>query len=533
MAERFLASLELDGRTGSAPVPVADLTVREEYSAGWAGRAVLALAADAPLGIGEIFGAVLARGVVPGTGVIVHLSLADEEAPPEDRGRTVRSWPCVISRIEPESPPPDASRAECVVDFVDPIRRLHAVSIHGVFAECSVGEMSGGAISLAAGMDGAPTRTPVLPGTGSLTVVEETREALSSIPYSIACGESLAEWLERVHAPLGVRSELRGLDDGGLEWRLSDRVPGGEPLSMSLDSREGGTGGEGGGEDGPEPGAVRIRAMHGRAGAIRRGAVLDDIEEAALWRFESDLPVGTLIEGAGVGPDEAWLRSTFDDQRADLELLTLDVESCEPVLRPGGLIRIEGLELADIELWQFGRVVHEVRGGTYVNRALVLRGDAAWRPGLPAAPVPRTVTAFVAGDDEALPSEPVPRDRIGRVPVRFSFGIAAAAAAADEDDDKDKDKDGGSGEARISLPVVQPMAGALHGFAPGHRAGDVCRVTVHTPFSAEIDGFVYREARPVYDGGGLAPGWAGIIVEHDGKKAWSGWAFEPAPEDPA
>ena len=185
-------------------------------------------------------------------------------------------------------------------------------------------------------------------------------------------------------------------------------------------------------------------------------------------------------------------------------------------------MRIHGLELADIDRWQVTRVAHEVRGRTYKNRAEVLRGDAAWRP--PRSPVvpPHTVTASVAGEDDTLPSEPVPRDRIGRIPVRIPCSAGGPSGNSNAD-----------GSPRIELPVVQPMAGALHGFAPMHRNGDLCRLTAHHPFSAEIDGFLYRGTREVYGGDGLAPGWAGFIVEHDGAKAWSGWAFERAGEEPA
>ena len=519
MAARYQVSLALDGESGGAPVAVAALTLREEYSAGWEGRAVLALAADVPLGIGEIFGAVLDRGIVPGSSVVVRLAIVDDGAPAEDPGRTVRSWPCVVAGIEPEPPPPDGSRAECVVELEDPVRRLFPVPIRAVFAGCSIAEMTGGAIALAAGADGAPSLNPILPGTGAVTVVDATREALAAIPYAIACGESLGEWLERVHAPLGVRSELRTLSDGGLEWTLTDRAPGGDSVDASLVSNAG--------ENGFDAAEVRLLAVRGRPGEARRGAVLDDIEEPVLWRFDPDLPVGTLIEGAGIGPDEAGFRADLDSQRAHLELLTIEIGSREPGLRPGTLMRIRGLELADIDRWQVARVVHEVRGRTYASRAQVLRGDAAWRPRQPPAASPRTVTAIVSGDDDALPNEPVPRDRLGRIPVRIPFRVGAPnGTVAGEGADT-------GAHPRIEVPVVQAMAGALHGLVPAHRNGDACRVTVHHPFSAEIDGFTYRGASEVYDGGSLASGWTGFIVEHDGAEAWSGWTFERADEDPA
>ena len=148
----------------------------------------------------------------------------------------VRTWPCVIVRVEPEPPPPDASRAECVVELKDPIRQLCPVPIRAVFAGRSIGEMTGGALAVAGGMDAAPSLAPLLPATGPVSVVEDTRESLSSIPYAIACGESLGEWLERVHAPLGIRTELRGLADGRVELTLSDRSPGASP-SRCVSSR--------------------------------------------------------------------------------------------------------------------------------------------------------------------------------------------------------------------------------------------------------------------------------------------------------
>ena len=419
----------------------------------------------------------------------------------------------MVAGVEPEPPPPDASRAECVVALEDPVRRLFPTPIRAVFAGCSIAEMTGGAIGLAAGTHGAPSLNPILPETGAVTVVDATREALATIPYAIACGESLGEWLERVHAPLGVRSELRSLSDGGLELTLSDRIPGGEWVDANLVSNFG--------EDGDEAGEVRLRAVRGRPGEARRGALLDDIEEPVLWRFDPDLPVGTLIEGAGIGPDEAAFRADLDSQRVFLELLTIEIGSREPCLRPGTRMRIGGLELADIDRWQVARVVHEVRGRTYASRAQVLRGDAAWRARPPPAASPRTVVGIVSGEDDALPNEPVPRDRFGRIPVRVPFSVRASNGA------------GADANPRIEIPVVQVMAGALHGFAPGHRNGDACRLTVHHPFSAEIDGFSYRGAREVYGGESLASGWSGFIVEHDGAKAWSGWAFERVDEDSA
>ena len=73
---------------------------------------------------------------------------------------------------------------------------------------------------------------------------------------------------------------------------------------------------------------------------------------------------------------------------------------------------------------------------------------------------------------------------------------------------------------RIALPVVEPMAGAMHGFVGGHRQGDICRVAVHDPFTAEIVGYQYRDNRAINrDVVGAA---AAIVVEHNFDDAWTG-----------
>ena len=64
------------------------------------------------------------------------------------------------------------------------------------------------------------------------------------------------------------------------------------------------------------------------------------------------------------------------------------------------------------------------------------------------------------------------------------------------------------------------MAGAMHSFMTGHRQGDICRVAVHDPFTAEIVGYQYRDNRAINrDVVGAA---AAIVVEHDFRDAWSG-----------
>ena len=53
----------------------------------------------------------------------------------------------------------------------------------------------------------------------------------------------------------------------------------------------------------------------------------------------------------------------------------------------------------------------------------------------------------------------------------------------------------------------------MHSFVGGHRQGDICRVAVHDPFTAEIVGYQYRDNRAINrDVVGAA---AAIVVEHN------------------
>ena len=93
--------------------------------------------------------------------------------------------------------------------------------------------------------------------------------------------------------------------------------------------------------------------------------------------------------------------------------------------------------------------------------------------------------------------------------------LAAREDAADE---------GERWPPKIPLPIVEPMAGAMHGFIAAHRHGDICRVAVHSPLNAEIVGFQYRDDRKINVD--LAGAVAGIVVEHNYAQSWSGLVFK-------
>ena len=103
-----------------------------------------------------------------------------------------------------------------------------------------------------------------------------------------------------------------------------------------------------------------------------------------------------------------------------------------------------------------------------------------------------------------------------------SDDLAVRQAAADADAAAQK------WPPRLPLPVVNPMAGRLHGFIPSHRQGDACRVAIHGPFSAEVIGFQYRDDRPI--NAQIEGATAGLVVEHDYAGGWTGLVFRPTSE---
>ena len=417
-------------------------------------------------------------------------------------------------------------------------------------------------------------------------------------------------------------------------------------------------------------------------------------------------PIGRVVRAQGADTDEVGERAWHEVRRGLCEALMVRAASGHPGIEPGCTITLNET-ISRIGHWQVASARHLVSQGAYDNDATLLRADFAWHP--PEAEPRGTVimSAMVDHSDESLYHEPVPRDRLGRINVRFSFlpppdmqaaydlakadtdrdgritlddydeektddytanaeewekkaqawengdyddpypgvadedlteeqlaerrehtekreeaiayifykrlkrrDVARAASEAgaldsttkgsgtdDVDDDNptaeatgdesasgtqdgqavddetgsqeraptgnveteaaqgtgsidsgadqseegtlpapdprrlpnpdaeaDTEESSAPAEARwpprIALPVVEPMAGAMHSFVGGHRQGDICRVAVHDPFTAEIVGYQYRDNRAINrDVLGAA---AAIVVEHNFYDAWSG-----------
>ena len=506
---------------------------------------------------GAALGLACGEGIKPGHVVVAHLALAGTGVDDPNRGLIVRSWPSVVSGLEPFTT--GLKSAGCHVGLIDPVTFLMRRPIWGAWRACSAGMMVGGALSSVAGGDGKPALQPILPGLPIVRIVEDYRDDLKGLPYAIAAGQSMGEWLDAFTGLLGLRVEMRGTTkDASVEVTLSDRKPGGRPMCMTLGPSST-TSGSGAGS-----GPLLVTGYSARPGMNARGGVLDDPACGESRPFGWPGAIERVFSEAEVGLEEAARRLWFPLTGAYTEMLAVDVMSRQPGFRPGRRITLSGGDIRGLDTWQLATVTHRVDAGRYENRAMLLRGDTAWHPSPPPPRAPSFVSGIIDGGAGLRTHEPVPRDRLGRIPVTFPFvptplgEEARPPAATDpsreeritlddsqstpehgkplEPDDASPDAldphaaDGPGTEPaqprwppRIPLTIIEPMAGGRHGFIPAHRHRDTCRVAVHDPFRAEIVGFQYRADRRI--NAGIVGATTGLVVEHDYSGAWSGWLF--------
>ena len=427
----YLELGEVASGDGGRMIPVAGFSLTEQYNAGWRGNVLLVSNTVTPLSIGNMMGAAMTSGIIPGSTATLRLALLTDD---ETDGTLVRSWPVIIGEVEPFQTA-ELTTKVCQVSLLDPISFLGDRTIWGCYRACSAAEMVGGALSIAAGGDGKPALQPLLPGLPQLNIRSAFREALEEVPYSIAVGQNLGEWLLQVLGLLGLRMELLGKSDGSLDVLLTDAAPTGTPMPMSdlpADAAEGDT-------PAPTRGRLHIDGLSARPGGGLRGAILDDPSLGGFRRIGGGA-VGNLFSGVEIGVDEAAYRSTAEVISSYTEMLVVSTLSRQPGFRPGRLVELDRT-LRGKDTWQLARVTHRLQGRVYANRATLLVGDASWHPDLPKPRPPVIVPAIVDGGTDFEFHEPVPRDRLGRIPVQFPFipspmgDEAAMLAAADADRD--------------------------------------------------------------------------------------------------
>lgn len=674
-AAAFSGVLEVAGGGGDGSlIPILRFDIAESYNAGWQGRVVLAQRVAPGTSSGSFMTSMMGKGAIPGASASVHLTYRAAGAG-EASERVVRTWPVGLGAIEPlETLESDV--VACTLQVMDPVTYLTDRPIWGAYRACSVGEMVGGALSMAAGGNGKPTLTPAMPGLPAVTLTTAYRGSLDWVEYAIAVGRPLGEWLGEVAGLLGLRMEMTGTATGDVGVHVTDMRVTGESIAVRLPGASG--------TDIP----VNVTGVYGQPSPPIRAAVLDDITQGVFHRVGGG-SVGMVVEGLGVDADEVAARMVAAKRGRDAEMFTVSATTGTPVFRPGR-VAVFNEPIRGVARWQVAGARHVLAGQSYENAVTLFDADIPWVPKQPVPGPDVVVPAVVDGGEDVPYHQPVPRDRMGRIPVRFSFLPAETAEEASARSHADSNEDGvvdqsdfGPGEfadtvhweaevealragelddlfpgaedgeltdvelesrreraerrrgahrylafaelqtrqeadrdmdghvtrrdalvsddlrkalsdedtralleqwqdsvtqgtlgedfpdlgeddlalvaeygglfgpddqddpdvrraiadanaaaekwpARLPLPVVNPMAGGLHGFIPSHRQGDACRVAVHGPFAADVVGFQYRDDRPINPE--IERATAGLVVEHDQGSAWSGFVFRPTEE---
>jgi hypothetical protein len=430
MAGPFRAKLT-QLRDDGAAVRLTAFGLQEGYSTGWSGTGVVVAGRNKrPLNPGGMMSAVMASGVIAGLPMTLELEVDGGQLD----GVRIRTWPSVVTALRPY--PVDETSSACDIHLMDPVSYLAERPVWGAFRSVSAAEAVGGALSLAAGGDGKPETSPILNGLPLIEVVAEYRDALAKVPYVIAAGQRLGDWLADFLAMLGLRAELFGRDDGRLQMTLTDGMPRRQPLPMSVVTSDG--------ADPAEPDNVGTIAIQGHSafpGAPLRGAMLDDPAKGAARPLVATGPVGALLTEAELDVDEATRRVYQAAQGRFAEMFMLTAMSRQPRIRPGETVRLSR-RTHGLRRWQVSSATHWLRGGVYDNDATLIRGDLAWHPELPPYRPPVYVSAVVDGSNDHDFHQPVARDRLGRIKVVFPFTPTPTGQEALEHAVADTDGDG-------------------------------------------------------------------------------------------
>jgi len=329
MALTYTNYIDLLANEDLPPTRVTSLALREGYNSGWSGNAMLVPAGGSDLSA-MLVGA-LVFGLAPSSPMSVLLTLPDTTLPADPGspdsgspdtgdddssgdssnqiGTVLRSWPSVISKIEPTLL--NSGGALLNVVFADPVTYLLERPVWGAYRGVSAAEMIGGAISLAAGGDGRPTLNPVLPNMPTIKIIARLRDDLAFLPYSIACGEPLGWWLDKIQGMLGIRVEMvaNADDRNAIDMVLTDQLPTGTPLSMSvlytsIDDISS--------PDDSQHGSIYVAEVEGRGSPGSLGSVLDDLTQGTFRRFGAPGGVSSVINTSETSLEEAVRRNQLE-----------------------------------------------------------------------------------------------------------------------------------------------------------------------------------------------------------------------------
>ena len=421
---------------GTRRFMLASLVASEGYNIGWCAHAIFAF--GVPAGVAsriDILATLAERGLSPGRRGKVNLRV-EAEGNELLHNQTIRTWPCMVSQMVPLDSEDD-TRAICRIQLVDPLGYLASREIWGAYRDVSAAELVGGAIALAAGADEGPTTEVATAWLPKIRVRGRHRDALDVIAYAIASGETLGEWLARVLGTLGLRAELFAEDGGDTQVvYLTDALAHRGSYEMHVER----DGVELSDDEQGRDGGISIRSRVAFPGNPLRGALLDDPTQGTPRVLAGFGPIGQVVQAQGADTDEVTERAWHEVRRGFCEALMVRAASGHPGIEPGCTITLNET-INRIDHWQVASARHLASEGAYDNDATLLRADTAWHP--PQAEPRGTVivSAMVDHSEESLYHEPVPRDRLGRINVRFSFlpppNMEVAFALAEADSNRD------------------------------------------------------------------------------------------------
>ena len=545
--------------SGEVDVLDADVTLGaidwwvNESRQGWQGLATFKpTPGEGELSPGYAFQRTIEEGIAPESAILFGLWGRDEsdyQYALEGRGDDVdfvRAWPSVVTSLyaphdlNMESDANDADEGSMIL-FCDPVTHLLNNRIWGVFKNRSAGELLAGGLLMSAGVDGAPGLRPVIPGLPDIVIREFVRDV--RVPYAIATGEKLGQWLGAIFGRLSIRMELLGARDGTLHVSLRDGEPAGAPVEMSLSRGAGVTSAK-----------IRSFSLGPTTADVNSGTLVDNPTIGEPRRVGGTSTIGRVYSSAGITLDQATRQAARSEESELLPYNTVEISTIQPGFHPGRSVSFDR-PLAGARDWQVHEVHHFAEEGFYVNTAKIMK-MGVWTP-LPPRDRGAIMVSGVVYDPDAGETfgQRVERDELSRVPVRLSFSQGGAGSGGGGGTSIDVDSGGdGSGATEgsgggpttgdgagveveqflappppeLMLAVIGPMAGGEHGFVPEHRHGDICEVAVHNPLSAEILGFSYADHLTIGDDMlGATVGW--VTAHGEGK--WAGMMFLPAEEE--
>lgn len=448
----------------------------EKYNWGWQGYAIISSATPDN---GQVYSdfnmldGVLKSGLTPGKAVVLTLAKRDDSL------QVVRNWPSVVTSLKPflsES----KNKKTCLVELVDPITFLSPSIIYGSYKNCSIGELLGGVLSMATGFVGQPSLNPKLAGEAIKRVEifqDSIRPALQNIPYAIAGGHKLSDWLTLIFGQVGARYVLDGHEsaDGGIVVDISDSVIKGEAIDMEVSSEEQ-LASEGGGNplNSITETSAYVISTDSLASRSLRAVLMDDPSHGPFRRMGSGGGIESVIRDPDIGVSDSFFRASLRTRRESLEMLGLALGSRQTQCRPGQVVKLNRSYLGTDE-WQVCESNHAYADKKYVNASSLLRNTIPWVP-MPPRSEAIIITGVVdsnttgAGDDEDVSfeeNELVTRDHIGRVQVKFLPGnksinnVASLLDAIDSDgdglitDDDFTDKELASFKSEDNIPYLE------------------------------------------------------------------------------